>query len=350
MNIVFLKIYHKLSIDRLLALICCGPYKSKLNEALLDFVKDDPKRAKDLRFDIQKCYAHYRVNPFEYFLYGFDKNHDVKFRKSFVSDKVKDLVCLKVSGYEKFSIELANKWMFYKLTSPYFYREAMLLDNNTNRETFVDFSHRNKSLFAKPLNASKGEGALVFEVNNKGEAIEAFDKMQKNGGRYIVEKRITQHPEMAKWNESSVNTVRVPAFLNKNGFHLLPPFFRIGRKGAIVDNAGAGGVYANINPESGVIYTQGFDEHGNYYDVHPDSGLKFEGYQMPQWKELVSTVEEVHRRCMPSHIYIGWDFALTEDGWVLIEGNWGQLVNQYVDKVGLKEKFMTFMHGGAINK
>ena len=27
---------------------------------------------------------------------------------------------------------------------------------------------------------------------------------------------------------------------------------------------------------------------------------------------------------MSDHIYVGWDFALTDNGWVLIEGNWGQ--------------------------
>lgn len=348
MNRLLLNIYHALSVDRLFALLCCGPYKSKLNEALCFFVKNDPERAKTLRFDIQKCYARYRVNPSEYFLYGFNTNKDVTYRKSFVSDKVKDLVCLKITGHEKFANELADKWKFYKLTSPYFKREAMLLDGNTSNKAFVDFALRNKSLFAKPLNASKGEGALAFEVNNNEEAKSALTKMQSEAVRYIVEKRIIQHPEMAKWNESSVNTVRVPAFLNKQGFHLLPPFFRIGRKGAIVDNAGAGGVYANINPKTGVIFTHGFDEHGNYYDVHPDSGLRFEGYQIPQYQDLLKTVEEVHRKCMPGHIYIGWDFALTEEGWVLIEGNWGQLVNQYVDKVGLKEQFMEYMYGGAI--
>lgn len=346
MNRVLLNMYHGLSIDRLFALICIGPFKNKLNNAVRDFVKNDQVRAKEIRFDIRKSYARYRVNPFEYFLFGFDNNKDVSYRKSFVSDKVKDLVCLKVSGHNKFANELADKWKFYKLTSHYFNRDAMLLDKNTKKETFVDFALRNQSIFAKPLNASKGEGALAFEISNEAEASKAFDKMRE--GRYIVEKRIMQHPEMARWNESSVNTVRVPAFLNKEGFHLLPPFFRIGRKGAIVDNAGAGGVYANINPETGVIYTKGFDEHGNYYDVHPDTGLKFEGYQMPQWKELINLVEEVHRKCMPSHIYIGWDFALTENGWVLIEGNWGQLVNQYVDKVGLKVQFMEYMKGGAV--
>lgn len=348
MSRLILNIYHGLSVDRLFALLCCGPYKRKLNKALRDFVNNDPEQAKSLRFDIQKSYARYRVNPSEYFLYGFDTNKDVSYRKSFVSDKVKDLVCLKITGHEKFANELADKWKFYKLASPYFKREAMLFDKNTSVESFTDFAIRNKLLFAKPLSASKGEGALAFEVNDKENAKATYAKMLNTSVRYIVEKRIIQHPEMAKWNESSVNTVRVPAFLNKQGFYLLPPFFRVGRKGAIVDNAGAGGVYANINPETGVIYTRGFDEHGNYYDVHPDSGLKFEGYQMPQWKDLLKTVEEVHRKCMPGHIYIGWDFALTEEGWILIEGNWGQLVNQYVDKVGLKKQFMHYMHGEAI--
>ena len=313
-------------------------------------MKNDPERAKNLRFDIQKSYARYRVNPSEYFLYGFDVNKDVTYRESFVSDKVKDLVLLKITGHEKFANELADKWKFYKLTSQYFRREAMLYDKNTGEESFALFAIRNKSLFAKPLSKTKGEGALVFEVNDKEDAKATFAKLQTTGERYIVEKRIIQHPEMAKWNESSVNTVRVPAFLNKQGFYLLPPFFRIGRKGAIVDNAGAGGVYANVNPETGVIYTRGFDEYGNYYDVHPDSGLKFEGYQMPQWRELLKTVEEVHRKCMPGHIYIGFDFAYTKEGWILIEGNWGQLVNQYVDKVGLKKQFMEYMNGVSVGK
>ena len=79
-----------------------------LNEALCFFVKNDPERAKTLRFDIQKCYARYRVNPSEYFLYGFNTNKDVTYRKSFVSDKVKDLVCLKITGHEKFANVLAD--------------------------------------------------------------------------------------------------------------------------------------------------------------------------------------------------------------------------------------------------
>jgi hypothetical protein len=53
---------------------------------------------------------------------------------------------------------------------------------------------------------------------------------------------------------------------------------------------------------------------------------------------------------MPHHRYIGWDFALTDDGWVLIEGNWGQFLSQYVDKIGLKSKFMDCMYGCSLNE
>lgn len=348
MNRKLLNIYNGLSIDRLFVLFFIGPYKNKFYDAAKIFLKGDTAKINRLKHDIINSYVCYRVNPYEYFLYGFDKNSDKTFRNSFVSDKLKDLVCLKITGHDKFANELTDKWKFYKLTSPYFKREAMLMNSHVNENDFIEFALRNKALFAKPLNASKGEGAIAFEINDNKDAKKAYDKLRNSRVDYIIERKIISHPTMAAWNSSSVNTVRVPAFLNKQGFYLLPPFFRVGRKGAIVDNAGAGGVFANINPETGIIYTRGIDEQGNYYDTHPDSGLRFEGYQMPHWKELVSLVEEVHRKCMPSHIYIGWDFAFTDDGWVLIEGNWGQLLNQYVDKVGLKEQFIKYMHGGAI--
>jgi hypothetical protein len=46
---------------------------------------------------------------------------------------------------------------------------------------------------------------------------------------------------------------------------------------------------------------------------------------------------------MLNHVYIGWDFTLTEKGWVLIEGNWGQFVGQYIDKEGIKKQFDNYL-------
>ncbi len=172
--------------------------------------------------------------------------------------------------------------------------------------------------------------------------------MVGSGAEWVVEEAIKQDDEMAKWNSSSVNTVRVPALLTKKGFFIMTPYFRTGRVGCVVDNAGAGGIFANVDTESGKICTNGIDERGLTYKSHPDSGLAFVGWQVPRWDELLKLVEEIHRTTMSDHIYIGWDFALTTQGWCLIEGNWGQFVNQYADKKGRKEEFIRYMNYGSI--
>ena len=60
---------------------------------------------------------------------------------------------------------------------------------------------------------------------------------------------------------------------------------------------------------------------------------------------MLILAEKVFRQCFPSHSYIGFDFALTEKGWVLIEGNWGQFVSQYNDKIGVKDQFVKYLKG-----
>ena len=55
---------------------------------------------------------------------------------------------------------------------------------------------------------------------------------------------------------------------------------------------------------------------------------------------LFRSVEELHRTVFNKHIYVAWDFALTDDGWVVIEGNWGQLLGQQTaSQVGVRREF-----------
>lgn len=142
-----------------------------------------------------------------------------------------------------------------------------------------------------------------------------------------MEEVIRQHERLAMWNDSCVNTVRINSFLNNDKFDILCPFIRTGRKGSIVDNGGQGGIFACIDKETGKICTDGMDEKANTYTNHPDSGIKYKRWQIPYWLELVELAEKCHRN-MPRHSYISWDFALTDNGWVLIEGNWGEFVCQ----------------------
>ena len=226
----------------------------------------------------------------------------------------------------------------------------MKLDNCTSFDSFEKFIISLGGIFIKPLLGSYGKDAYIFDSKLDSDIKELFEKLtiDKNSS-WILEEQIIQSQKMAQWNSSSVNTVRVLSFLNKGKFHVITPFFRTGRKGSIVDNAGSGGIISNVDSNTGLIYTDGFDENGKSYKCHPDSGLNFKGWQIPLWKELIETVKSVHM-AMSDHIYVGWDFALTDNGWVLIEGNWGQFLNQYVDKVGGKEEFLKYMKGKSFNK
>lgn len=300
----------------------------------------------DLRKDIYSCSLKYETTPAEYFLMGF-YNKDTRYRSSFLTDKFREELLRRVSKYEKVQVELNNKFNFYKLNSQYFARHAMLCDKNA-KEEFVSFVLSRKKVFIKPNNDSCGRGAGLYEIQSKEDAIKLYENLMSIGNEWIVEDYIIQDDEMSKWNPSSVNTVRIPAILTKKGFYVIAPFVRFGTNGSVVDNAGAGGVFANVDVKTGRICTLGIDEFNRQYKVHPSSGIPFIGWQVPKWDELLALVEKVHRENMPSHIYIGWDFALTKNGWVLIEGNWGQLVSQYADKKGRKKEFVQLIKQGSL--
>ena len=55
-------------------------------------------------------------------------------------------------------------------------------------------------------------------------------------------------------------------------------------------------------------------------------------------------VRKIHS-LIKDYPYVGWDFALTETGWVLIEGNWGEFVcQQMTNKRGFKQEFINYLN------
>ncbi len=158
----------------------------------------------------------------------------------------------------------------------------------------------------------------------------------------MIEGLIRQSPLMASWNESSVNTVRIPTILTKKGFHVLGCFLRTGRKGTVIDNAGGGGIQASINCKNGIVDSDGFSWDGKFHVEHPDSRMVYKGFQIPEWDKLLQIAECAHRG-MPEHKYIAYDFAYTVNGWVMVEGNWGQFSGQFASRIGLKKLFFLYM-------
>jgi hypothetical protein len=321
-------------------------YRQSINKAFNLFLTEEERKdsrlLNKLRKDIQHCRATYSTKANEYFLFGF-RTLTPEQRNEFLPDWVKDTVLNRMVGHDVYSRELRDKYNFYRLLGKYFKRDVMLLPSGGgDYALFEKFALKNQQLFMKRNSSSRGRGIRCCEVQTKEDARKVWETLAKDGDDWIIEEKIIQVPETAQWNQSSVNTVRLPAIFNNEKFTVLGPFLRTGRAGAIADNAGAGGIFACIDPKTGVITTDGIDENGIYYEKHPNSSFRYKGWQVPKWKELLDYAEQIHKE-VPHHKYVGWDFALSEKGWMLVEGNWGQFVSQYNDHIGLKKQFFELL-------
>lgn len=326
---------------------------SQMDEMIDIFLSNAQKQEKSylrkLKNDIIYCYVLYGFTPRDYFLFNFHKENNRRaIRQTFISDVFKDYKLFSKEGADKYA-DLYDKFRFYQRSQKYFKRSVLLIDKNTKEEEFVSFAVKVKELFIKPNSDSYGRGAMSVDITSEEVARSVYSTIQS--GLWIAEQRLKQRPEMARWNKSSVNTVRVNTYLTDRGFFVLAPFMRTGRKGSIVDNGGAGGVYATIDEKTGIIITDGYNELGDRFEVHPDSKVRYKGECIPEWNKLLVEAEKIHRECMADHIYISWDFAYTSNGWTVIEGNWGQFIcQQSSTKKGFKKDFLQYMKGNYIKK
>lgn len=141
-------------------------------------------------------------------------------------------------------------------------------------------------------------------------------------GTYIFQERFFQHKVLSSIYPKSVNTIRIVTVCKDSEVHVLPPVLRIGAMGNEVDNYTRGGVIVEIELETGRLTKFGKRKqgYGEMSEVHPDTGFRYEGVEIPFWKEVVEQVKYFHKMLFNLHS-IGWDVAIAEDGPYFIEGN-----------------------------
>lgn len=286
----------------------------------------DENYCRSIRRDMIKCYYKYGINPNEYFLHQFNLKGKDK-REEYISKRDKNIYCRLSEGQRHNPMDQLNdKGVFYNLAKDWFKRDVCVVKTEQDRQAFLAFCNRNESFIAKPTSGSWGAGCKIYHGIEEG----SFNELVEARGGHILEQLILQDERMALWNPSSVNTVRICSFKKKDGSIVqVYPFFKTGRKGSVVDNAGQGGVYASVDAKTGRICTDGMDEAGNSYKAHPDSGIPFLGEQIPNWEDLIKISQLIHQSLPTYQKYVGFDFALSKDkGWVVVEGNWGDFICQ----------------------
>lgn len=290
-----------------------------IDKVLLDFgVGPLGKEAKnDLVVDMVYSLHRFGCMFDEYFLFGYP-HLNTRGRESFVTDKTRWAFYERLNGAVSLPL-FADKRKTYEEYAPFYRRKVVSVAGDSDFGEFKKLYDGSTRFFVKPSDACCGRGAKLVDTSDYDSAESCFETLLSEAP-VVCEELIVQSAEMAELNPSSVNTVRMPTVRCKSGVRVLAPFLRMGHKGSVVDNAGAGGVCASVDEGSGIVLTPGFDQLGKSYVEHPDTRAIIPGFRIPRWGEALSLVAEL-AEVRPEVRYVGWDLALTDEGWVVVEGN-----------------------------
>ncbi len=202
-------------------------------------------------------------------------------------------------------------------------------DQLITREEAERILSEEEHLIFKPSLGTKGAGIMFYDrdAENGMCVSEIMDIM---GHNYLAQRIVKQHPDLARLNPSTLNTLRILSFRFKGEVYILSAQLRIGGAGARVDNVSAGGSACSVYP-NGWLHEQSVTRKSTWTD-ETANGIKLNSIHVPNYEGVKETVRQLHSQ-LPYFNIVGWDFAVGEDGTpIMIEFNTRPGQNQIGDR------------------
>lgn len=210
-----------------------------------------------------------------------------------------------------------NKGLTYEKFKPFYKRDLITINTIEDFQIYETFLTQHNSFIYKPLKGVCGRGIKIYkEICSDRKQL--FNDLLKNGP-FVIEELIEQGKEMASLHRESINTLRVATFNLHGDVIIYGAGIRIGTGDSIVDNAGSGGLFCHVNHEFGFIDTNAKD-YTKEYIFHPDTGVRFIGFDIPKWEEAKKLVIAMARTIERATV-ISWDLAYSKKGWCMVEAN-----------------------------
>ena len=281
-------------------------------------------------------------------------------KRAFISSKELRRVQVKLNPCEYFSL-FKNKLLFKRYfenaglpVSPLLgvfdpawgrTREGLSFRNTADVEQWLPTVPPDGVVF-KPIEGADGRAILVCRGGKEGtltavdgthyDARGIFDFMTDgarlrrayDGGEpktaFLAESRIVQHERLAALCPDTVCSVRVVTLCSDDGTaEVIGAVFKLSFSRSGVDNLHAGGLGVGIERSTGrLMQGRALGDMWKPYVSTLPNGTRFEGTQLPHW-DAVLRVACRAAEAFPFMKAIGWDIAITQDGPVIIEGNWG---------------------------
>lgn len=266
--------------------------------------------------DILRCKICFGLNSEEYRRFSL-QGRSTLMRRAYVSSAKRFAYVKRYNQTDDIRI-LQDKALF-NASYQAFVRRPWLDCRKSDSQQIIAFLQKNPVCIQKPADLYKGMGISQID-RNAIQNLEAF-AAPLVGTPVLLEAWIKQHPQLAQPNPSSVNTVRILALRDRMGeVHLPCAVLRVGLPGKVVDNFAAGGIVYPLEIDTGIITGPGVDHSQNSYVTHPGTSTVMPGMIVPEWKELRSFIASA-MDVLPKVRYVGWDVAVTADGFEIIEGN-----------------------------
>ncbi len=211
-----------------------------------------------------------------------------------------------------------DKYRFFLKLKEVFERE-MILAPDCGEKAFLDFVKKHSRVVVKPYMGSCGRGIYVVNYEDDEQVLRAFRDINE---KVVCEEFIHQHSALNVLNPFSLNTLRVVSVRHsEEDIEIVSATLKTSAQSAsIVDNLSDSGIVAEIDIETGIVSSFGFDSSCKRYTNHPVTKTQFIGFNIPDWDKVLDLVKKAHSR-LESNPVVGFDIAVTESGVDIVEGN-----------------------------
>jgi glutathione synthase/RimK-type ligase-like ATP-grasp enzyme len=299
------------------------------------------KSKPSILLDMALCVIRYQAGYKDYTIFGMYNMTDAQRKNILTRGKNNQYIEALNAPEDRHYFE--NKIEFMQTFANEIGREYLDL-TTASFDDFADFFGRHGQMIAKPEAGLWGRDIERIDPGEENGVLALYNRF-KTGGQPLIEEVLEQHVAIDALYSGSVNTVRLVTMLDDEGKpHLLYAAMRLGRSGSVVDNFHSGGIIVPIDIKKGTLIGIGATQAGESFENHPDTGMKFNGYFLPYWKEVLTITARATQK-VPTVRLVGWDIAITPKGPVLVAGtptpghDIYQLVPQNPEKKGMLPVF-----------
>jgi len=180
-------------------------------------------------------------------------------------------------------------------------------------------------LVIKPSGKGGGRGIIFINEADRDAIWKAIE--EQGVSQLVIQEVLKQSSTMARFNPSSVNTLRVTTLLHKGAVRILGALVRVGAAENRVDNWCSGGSLVGIDIVSGYCQNWALRKDNERITVLPSGlDLEHETFKIPNIEKVWELVKKAHFQ-IPYVRLISWDIAIDENEEpVMIENNFAGML------------------------